>query len=148
MSLMSVQWLIKGHLKSTTEALILAAQDDCNYTHSFKANCMGNAGDTHCRQCGEGVETIRHILSQCHPKGFNLYTERHDHALLVVYYDLCKHYGFEVTPRWWQLEPLPIHEKQLAKGTLGRPYPHGQGYCGPPSRRLSPGQEDQVTVSH
>ena len=68
---LSVQWLIKGHLKSTTEALILAAQDDCIYTRSFKANCMGNAGDTHCRQCGEGVETIRPILSQCRPKGFS-----------------------------------------------------------------------------
>ena len=27
------------------EALILAAQDDCIYTHSFKVNCMGGAGD-------------------------------------------------------------------------------------------------------
>ena len=47
---LSVQWLTKGRLRSTTEALILAAQDDCIYTRSFKANCMGNAGDTHCRQ--------------------------------------------------------------------------------------------------
>ena len=61
---LSVRWLVKGRLKSSTEALILAAQDDCIYTRSFKANCMGNAGDTHCRQCGEGVETVRHILSQ------------------------------------------------------------------------------------
>ena len=49
--------------KNLTEALILAAQDDCIYTHSFKVKCMGNAGDTHCRQCGEGVETVRHIPS-------------------------------------------------------------------------------------
>ena len=120
---LSVRWLVKGHLKSTTEALILAAQDDCIYTRSFKVNCMGNAGDTHCRQCGEGVETIRHILSQCRSKGFNLYTERHDRALLVVYYDLCKHYGFEVTPRWWELEPLPIRENQNAKILWDVPIP-------------------------
>ena len=67
---LSVQWLIKGHLNSTTEALILASRDDCIYTRSFKANFMGKAGDTHCRQCGEGVETVRPILSQCRSKGF------------------------------------------------------------------------------
>ena len=73
---------------------------------------MANAGNTHCRQCGEGVETGRHIHSQCCPKGFNLYMKWHDCVLLVVYYSLCKHYGFEVTPRWWELEPLPIRENQ------------------------------------
>jgi len=50
---LSVRWLVKGRLKSSTEPLILAAQDDCIYTRLFKANCMGNAGDAHCRQCGE-----------------------------------------------------------------------------------------------
>ena len=112
---LSVRWLVKGRLKSQTEALILAAQDDCIYTRSFKANCMGNAGDTHCRQCGEGIETVRHILSQCRPKGFNLYMERHDRALLVVYYDLCRHYGFEVPPRWWELETLPVCENHFLR---------------------------------
>ncbi len=119
---LSVLWLVKGRLKSSTEALILAAQD-CIYTCSFKANCMSNAGDTHCCQCGEGVETVRHILSQCHPKGFNLYMERHDRALLAVYYDLCKHYGFEVTPRWWELQTLPVHENHHAKILWDVPIP-------------------------
>lgn len=49
---------------------------------------MGNAGDTHYCQCGEGVETVRHILSLCGPKGFNLYMQQHKIALLAVYYDL------------------------------------------------------------
>ena len=60
---------------------------------------------------------------QRRPKGFNLYTERHDSALLVVYYDLCKHYGFEVVTRWWELEPLPIHENQHAKILWDTPIP-------------------------
>ena len=83
--------------------------------------------------CGEGVETIRHIHSQCRPKGFNLYTERHDRALLVVYYDLCKHYGFEVTSRSGSLKLC----RSIKTNTRG-----------PSSRRLSAGQEDQVTGSH
>ena len=72
---LSNRWLKKGQLRSTTEfeALILAAQDDCIYTRSFKVNCMGGAGDMRCHQCGEGIETVRHILSQCQPKGYNLY---------------------------------------------------------------------------
>ena len=84
---------------------------------------MDNAGNVHCRQCGEGVETVRHILSQCRPEGFNLYTERHDHDVVVVYYDLCKHYGFEVTPRWWELESLPIRKDQHAKILWDDPIP-------------------------
>ena len=84
---------------------------------------MGNAGDTYCHQCGEGIETVRHILSQCRPKGFNLYMERHDHTLLVVYHDLCKHYGCEVMPRWWELEPLPVRENQHTKILWDVPIP-------------------------
>ena len=84
---------------------------------------MGNAGDMLCCQCGEGIETVRNILSLCRPKGFNLYMERHDRALLVVYHDLCKHYGFEVTPKWWELKPLPVRENQHAKIPWDVPIP-------------------------
>ena len=49
--------------------------------------------------------------------------ERHDRALLAVYHDLCKHYGFEVTPRWWELEPLPVRENQHAKILWDVPIP-------------------------
>ena len=84
---------------------------------------MGSPGDTHCCQCGEGIETVRHILSLCRPKGFNLYMERHDRALLAVYHDLCKHYGFEVMPRWWELETLLVYENQHAKMLWDVPIP-------------------------
>ena len=100
---LSVQWLVK----SQTEALTLAAQDDCIYTRSFKVNCMGTAGDTH---CGESVETVRHILSQCRPKGFNLYMEQHDRAWLVVYYDVKiiaqRSFGTSLSPRTEILWPV------------------------------------------
>ena len=46
----------------------VAAQNDYIYTRSFKVNCMGGAGDTHCRQCGEGIETIRHISANANQR--------------------------------------------------------------------------------
>ncbi len=49
--------------------------------------------------------------------------ERHDLALLAVYYDLCKHYGFEVTPRWWELQTLPVRENHRAKILWDVPIP-------------------------
>ena len=49
--------------------------------------------------------------------------ERHDRALLVVYYDLCKHYGFEVPPRWWELQTLPVRENHRAKILWDVPIP-------------------------
>ena len=70
-----------------------------------------------------GVETFRHIFSQCRPKGLNLYMKQHDHALLVVKYDLCKHFGFEVMPRWWKLETLRIRKNHHAKILWDVPIP-------------------------
>ena len=58
MTPLSVWWLTKHRQNSSIEPLILAAQDDC----------MGNAGNTHCHQCGQGVVTVWHILRHCHPK--------------------------------------------------------------------------------
>lgn len=48
---------------------------------------------------------------------------QHDCALLVVYYNLRKHYGFEVMPKWWELEPLPIRQNQHAKILWDVPIP-------------------------
>ena len=85
---LSVRWLTKGCLRSKTEVLILAAQDDCIYTRSFKANCMGNVGDTHCRQCGESIKTVRHILSEMAVAWDSLQVERRAEKL-SKYGDLC-----------------------------------------------------------
>ena len=104
-------------------SLIIAAQDDCLYMRSFKANCMKQAGVTHCRHCGEGIETIKHILNQCKKKGFNLYMERHNKALQVVYYDIYRHYGFEVPLRWWEMSPVPVTENERAKVLWDVPIP-------------------------
>ena len=49
--------------------------------------------------------------------------ERHDRALLAVYYDLCKHYCFEVMPRWWELQTLPVRENHHAKILWDIPIP-------------------------
>ena len=107
---------------------------------------MGGAGDTHCRQCSEGIETVRHIPSQCQPKGYNLNLEPHNRALLAIYHDLCIHYGFEVTPRWLELEPLPVCENQHTKILWDVPIPTDR-HCVPSSRHLSLGQGKQAAVS-
>ena len=41
----------------------------------------------------------------------------------MVYYDLCKQYGFEVLPRWWELQNLPVHENHCAKILWDVPIP-------------------------
>ena len=81
---------------------------------------MKQAGVTHCRHCGEGIETIKYILNQYKKKGFNLYMERHNKALQVVYYNICRHYGFEVPLRWWEMSPVPVTENEQAKVLWGK----------------------------
>ena len=41
------------------------------------------------------METVKHILNMCEPKGFSLYKERHDRAILIVLWRLLKEYGFK-----------------------------------------------------
>ena len=67
--------------------------------------------------------SCRNILSQCQQKRCNLYLEWHSHALLVVYHDLCIHYGFEVTLRCWELKPLPVCKNQCVKTLWDVPIP-------------------------
>lgn len=74
---------------------------------------MGNAGDTHCHQCGQGgvSGTFSAIAI---PRGwFIFYTELHDCALLAVYYDLRTYAS------------TTVQEKNCLKIPLEHPIPMG-----------------------
>ena len=111
----SYVWLSEGRLRPQTEALILAAQDDVLHTRWYQNRILKNSSLLMCRECGKAMETVKHILNMCEPKGFSLYKERHDRAILIVLWRRLKEYGFKQEEPWYQLEAKPVYENRSVK---------------------------------
>ena len=111
----SYVWLSEGRLRPQTEALILAAQDDVLHTRWYQNRILRNSSLLMCRECGKAMETVKHILNMCEPKGFSLYKERHDRAILIVLWRLLKEYGFRQGEPWYKLEAKPVYENRSVK---------------------------------
>ena len=69
----SYAWPSEGRLRPQTEALILAAQDDVLHTRWYQNRILKNSSLLMCTECGKAMETVKHILNMCEPKGFSLY---------------------------------------------------------------------------
>ena len=58
-------WLRKGCLKRTTEALIMATQEQAIRTNIIKAKIDKTQENSKCRMCGKAEESVNHVLSEC-----------------------------------------------------------------------------------
>ena len=68
-----------------------------------------------CRECDKAMETVKHILNMCEPKGFSLCKERHDRAILIVLWRWLKEYRFKQEAPWYKLEAKPVYENRSVK---------------------------------
>ena len=91
----SWRWLKKAYLKSETEGLLVAAQDQVLPTRWRKATVEKVIANPMCRVCGEKPETIMHILSECKCLAQREYKKRHDRIASEVHWYLCKENGLE-----------------------------------------------------
>ncbi|XP_031559231.1 uncharacterized protein LOC116295530 [Actinia tenebrosa] len=71
-------WLKGTDLKSETEGLIIAAQDQKLPTRYYDNKIMGKHVNTKCRICGDHDETIDHVISGCPVLAKKEYIERHN----------------------------------------------------------------------
>ena len=108
-------WLSEGRLRPQTEALILAAKDDVLHTRWYPRRILRNSSLLMCRGCGKVMETVKHILNMCEPKGFSLYKEKHDRAILILLWRLLKEYGLKQEEPWYKLEAKPVYENRSVK---------------------------------
>ena len=69
------------------------------------------------REYAKAMETVKHILNMCEPKGFSLYKGifSHDRAVLIVLWRLLKEYGFKQEEPWYKLEAKPVYENRSVK---------------------------------
>ena len=72
------------------------------------------------------METVKHILNMCEPKGFSLYKERHNRAILTVLWRLFKEYGFKQEEPWYKLEAKPVYKNKSVKILWDPSYPRDE----------------------
>ena len=70
-------WLRKGDLKTETEGMITAAQDQALRTNAIKAKVEKQNLSPLCRMCGEKDEPMRHLVGECSRLAQAEYKHRH-----------------------------------------------------------------------
>ena len=59
------QWLENARLTDSTEALIMAAQEQALTTGAIEARIYQSRSDPRCRLCKDAPETVQHIVAGC-----------------------------------------------------------------------------------
>ena len=77
-------WLRKGNFKRETESLLTAAQNNTIRTNHMKARIDKTQQNSKCRLCGERVETLNHIISECSKLAQKEYKTRYDWVGKVI----------------------------------------------------------------
>lgn len=108
-------WLKKAHLKSPTEALITAAQDQAINTNYHSAKILKQGNSAKCRLCKTEDETIQHIISGCEILANKEYKNRHNTICRYVHWILSKENNLEHTEQWWKHKPQPSAENEQIK---------------------------------
>ena len=101
-------WLTHAGLKTETEALITACQDQAIATNYVKAKIMKTGNDPKCRLCRSFSETIHHIVAGCPILAKKEYLERHNTVAKQLHWNICKHYNIEVNDKWYLHTPDPV----------------------------------------
>jgi len=69
-----------------------------------------------CRMCGQGEETILHLLSACPAQAGTTYVHRHNLVARVMHWHLCKHFSLPFAARsWFSHNPPPVCENSTVK---------------------------------
>ena len=104
----SYQWLDRAGLKDSTEALIMAAQEQALSTRAIEAQIYHTRQDPRCRLCKEANETIQHITAGCKMLAGKAYMECHNQVAGIVYRNICAEYGLETPRSKWETPPKVV----------------------------------------
>ena len=106
------RWLKSSSLKSETEGLIIAAQDQSLATRSYHHRIIGDNTNPECRMCLEFEETVDHIISGCPTLARNEYIQRHNKAAAYIHWNICQHFQIPTTTKWYEHAPETVIENE------------------------------------
>ena len=95
------KWLKSSGLKSGTEVLIIAAQDQSLMTKQYQSEIIKNGANPKCRLCNEYNETIDHIVSGCPLLMKSEFMQRQDQAASYMHWKICKSFSLSVADKWY-----------------------------------------------
>ncbi|XP_078017068.1 uncharacterized protein LOC144458442 [Epinephelus lanceolatus] len=99
------QWLENAGLTDSTEALIIAAQEQALSKRAREARVYHSRSDPRCRLCKDASETVQHIVAGCTMQAGSAYMERHNQVPGIVYRNICTQYRLKVPKSQWDTPP-------------------------------------------
>lgn len=114
----SVAWLTAGNIFPETEGFLCAIQDQVMATRSYLKYIVKDPAinTTNCRMCGEGNETIEHIISSCKKLAAKEYTDRHNNVAKIIHDELCVRYGLvQQHQPYYRYHPESVLENETCK---------------------------------
>ena len=104
---LSFKWMIHIELKSETEGLITAAQDQAPGTRYYSNHIIkqGVTESETWRMCHIHPETVKHIISVSQTRA-EKYLNRHNQEAAQLHIDICKHFCIKKDMQnWYQHNP-------------------------------------------
>ena len=86
-------WLRNTGIKTGTESMIMAAQEQAIRTNVIKAKIDKTQEEIKCRMCGQLDETVNHIISECSKLAQKEYKRRHDWVRKRIHWEVCRKNG-------------------------------------------------------
>ena len=108
-------WLRKGNFKRETESFLIAAQNNHTRTNHIKTRIDKTQQNSKCRLCGNGDETISHIISECSKLALKGYNTRHHWVSKMIHWEMCKKSKSDLTNKWYMHNPAPVLENDTHK---------------------------------
>ena len=102
---LSNKWLANSYLRSETESLICAAQEQTLATNYLSTKIWKIGNNPTCRLCRKENETIQHIVSGCEMLAATQYTRRHDLIGKYIHWTILKELGAKVPTTWIKHQP-------------------------------------------
>uniref|UniRef100_H3A7M9 Uncharacterized protein n=1 Tax=Latimeria chalumnae TaxID=7897 RepID=H3A7M9_LATCH len=111
----SSKWLT-AYLKPSTEALIIAAQDQVLHTN-WLGHYVLKTGETtdKYRRYKTFAETVMHIVSSCPMVAQGVYHERCNQVASALHWDFCGQYLLPRGQHWWEHKLEPVTENERMK---------------------------------
>jgi len=98
-------------LGKSTEAYVIAAQEQALQTRLLRATVFREDVDRMCRMCGKVAESVGHLASGCSVLAGKEYRRRHDRMGLRVYWELCRANDIKCAPNWYEEVPDTVRAK-------------------------------------
>ena len=95
-------------MKATTEALIVAAQEQAIRTNYVKFHIDRTVSPSLCRMCSQKRETVLHLVSGCSKSAQGEYKDRHDNVGRKVHWELCGKNNLAQANKWHKHQPQGV----------------------------------------